>query len=485
MGMDDNKKAKQIDGLLAKLAAHREGRLSPPPIEGFQMNALLREVERTRGPSQVRKDSSGLWLTRFWPALAFGVSAIVMAVILANQMRWKSRSVQKADGAQSGTVTLANGTQENRATLAGASAPGPDSDIARSLLSEGSSNGRVIGLDLLSSHYFEQYQMWTRAGSKKNADKAYQQMLEHMQKNPQLAAMALQRLPPEHAKYHPHMTKDCSLLKGLKPGDKFDAAGHAEAIISESLACPICNAPSSGDNNGKPNQNPRPQPGDSDGAKVDSHSAAIARGSLRYAAGMNWLPAGMDDKFFNSLSDVEAVAMAEMWTEFASPDSKKSSQVDLGRHVAALAESMKDSPDYATSDSGDAKYPYTRNRFVYDVLVAAGLPVHLRDRWDGLLQPQYPPLAGDYADPLHEIPGLPVIHGMPRPGDIVAVPLDSDNASGHVGILLTYDPVTGMGRSIYVSSAQAPFTVREGNFGFRPIDVGVVFRRPTWTAKGP
>lgn len=48
-----------------------------------------------------------------------------------------------------------------------------------------------------------------------------EQMLKHMQANPHLVRMGMQSLPKDHAKFHPHMTKECDLLEGLKPNDKF------------------------------------------------------------------------------------------------------------------------------------------------------------------------------------------------------------------------------------------------------------------------
>jgi hypothetical protein len=359
-------------------------------------------------------------------------------------------------------------------------------------------NGKVIGLDLLSSHYFSMWQMWTRAGQKKNADEAMEQMLKHMKANPHLVRMGMQSLPKDHAQYHPHMTKECALIEGLKPNDKFDAAGHAKAIISESLACPICNPPPPDDTpKPSPSPGPRPRPTDPPPAKpkpgggtkppedARPRDAARAREALRHAAGMNGLPPGMDARFFDSLSDAEAMAFAELWTDYAAPGGRKARELALGKQVAEAAESMKDSTAYA-SPQDEARYPYTCNRFVHDVLVAVGLPLPLRERWGGLLQSRYPLLAGDYADPLREIPGLPVVHGLPRPGDVIAMPLDSPRASGHVGIVVAYDPVTGQGRTVSVSSSTRPFTVKESDFGFRPRDreQPIVIRRPTWTERG-
>jgi hypothetical protein len=50
-------------------------------------------------------------------------------------------------------------------------------------------------------------------------------------------------LPPDHAQYHPHATRDCDLLKPHPPGEQwvFDWAGHVQALTDESLSCPICN----------------------------------------------------------------------------------------------------------------------------------------------------------------------------------------------------------------------------------------------------
>lgn len=105
-----------------------------------------------------------------------------------------------------------------------------------------------LGLDALARHYFSMWQFWKRgprtATSEKLAQEQLDELVAHWKQNPRIAAIGLPGwMPPEHAKYHPHGTKDCSLLDPLKNVENFDALGHLNHLISESLNCPICNAP--------------------------------------------------------------------------------------------------------------------------------------------------------------------------------------------------------------------------------------------------
>ena len=122
-----------------------------------------------------------------------------------------------------------------------------------------------------------------------------------------------------------------------------------------------------------------------------------------------------------------------------------------------------------------AKPPYSAgtnkcNLFVYEVLNGAGMPVPMRIRfsWREFGNVKYPPLAGQWANPNETIPGWEVVTN-PRPGDVVAMKEDYSDASGHVGI------VTGPGTSVSVSSLTG--TVVENDWGFRPDQKDVVFRR--------
>lgn len=99
----------------------------------------------------------------------------------------------------------------------------------------------IIGLDKTSLEEYRRYEAALGTPMEAAATARY----EKLQALGVLAASARNALPKnmivEHAQYHPHATKDCDLIKGLKPGDEFDAQGHNEEIISESRACPICN----------------------------------------------------------------------------------------------------------------------------------------------------------------------------------------------------------------------------------------------------
>lgn len=105
-----------------------------------------------------------------------------------------------------------------------------------------------LGLDALASHYFSMWQFWKRgprtATSEKLAQEQLDELVAYWKQNPRIAAIGLPSwMPPEHAKYHPHGTKDCSLLDPLKKVENFDGLGHLNHLISESLNCPVCNPP--------------------------------------------------------------------------------------------------------------------------------------------------------------------------------------------------------------------------------------------------
>jgi len=119
------------------------------------------------------------------------------------------------------------------------------------------------------------------------------------------------------------------------------------------------------------------------------------------------------------------------------------------------------------------------NLYIHETLCSAGSCPPLRDRIFN--PPAYPLLAKDYADREKNINGLPVVAGAPMPGDIVAESIDYSNASGHVGIVVSYDPVTKTGKSISVSSYTEKVEITD--WGFRH-GQNVTFRRPQmreWT----
>jgi cell wall-associated NlpC family hydrolase len=81
---------------------------------------------------------------------------------------------------------------------------------------------------------------------------------------------------------------------------------------------------------------------------------------------------------------------------------------------------------------------------------------------------QYPPLAGDWANPGFEIPNWVVVRQGPaqaQPGDIVAEAINYSDATGHVGIVIA----TGQTASAD-STASPPGLITATNYGFRPDD---------------
>lgn len=140
----------------------------------------------------------------------------------------------------------------------------------------------------------------------------------------------------------------------------------------------------------------------------------------------------------------------------------------IGQRIASEALDRVGSGDYAYEVDRPPLGPDTNkcNLFVYDVLDSVGKRPPLRPRPLPWQDPRYPPIAGDYANPEYEIPGLPVVAGPPLPGDIIAIPHDYADASGHVAIVVSYDPATGTGKSVSVSSANGK--VVTSDWGFRP-----------------
>lgn len=205
--------------------------------------------------------------------------------------------------------------------------------------------------------------------------------------------------------------------------------------------------------------------------------ARRAREALLQAVRDGLMPKGYSESDILALGDDEATALAELWTDFEAEGGAKAQRGDLGRRIAELAKGMLGRSDYEGTIPANSDKPYRCNWFVFDVLMAAGLTPPLRDRWGGLLESKYQPLAEDYANPQYKIPGLPVAQGMPQLGDIVAIPEDSGNATGHVGIVVAYDPASGKGRTVSLNSVR-PYRVVENDFGFRHGAKKPVFRRP-------
>lgn len=139
---------------------------------------------------------------------------------------------------------------------------------------------------------------------------------------------------------------------------------------------------------------------------------------------------------------------------------------------AALVQAAKDRVGLDTWAYDADRPPYGPgtskcNLFVYETANAAGATVPMMTRWSWrhFGHVEYPPLAGQWADPNVEIPGW-VIVSDPRPGDIAAEAIDYADATGHVGI------VTGEGTTVSATSD----TVIENDWGFRA-GQNVVFRR--------
>lgn len=84
-------------------------------------------------------------------------------------------------------------------------------------------------------------------------------------------------------------------------------------------------------------------------------------------------------------------------------------------------------------DKGDWKC----NLFVYDMILAAGLPEPpLNELYWGLKK--YPPLSKNWADPANTLTtpgGSWIVPSTPRPGDVIAEAANYTDASGHMGIV--------------------------------------------------
>jgi len=130
---------------------------------------------------------------------------------------------------------------------------------------------------------------------------------------------------------------------------------------------------------------------------------------------------------------------------------------------------------------GAFEWPYPANTnkcnlFVYDVLCSASScpPKVETPRW---WAPNRPPLAGEWGDRGVSIPGFAIVEGDPRPGDVIAEKHDYTDASGHVGIVVEYDPKTGAGKTASVNATTGKVVIND--WGFRPQQHGkLVIRRP-------
>lgn len=99
------------------------------------------------------------------------------------------------------------------------------------------------------------------------------------------------------------------------------------------------------------------------------------------------------------------------------------------------------------------------NLFVYEMANRAGKSVPMFDRWSwsNFGYVDYPPLAGQWADPSVDIPGWEVVTD-PQPGDVAAIAHNYSDATGHVAI------VSGPNTTISANSNE----IVENDWGFRP-----------------
>jgi hypothetical protein len=122
------------------------------------------------------------------------------------------------------------------------------------------------------------------------------------------------------------------------------------------------------------------------------------------------------------------------------------------------------------------------NLFVYEMLAMSGVQLPLIS-YDALGPDRLRPyLAREWADPKFEIPGFEVLQIPPdvqQPGDIAARAKDSENATGHVGIVAKSPD----GSRLWTVSGRADGVVHN-DWGFRDDNGGtMVFRRYVGTPK--
>jgi RHS repeat-associated protein len=147
-------------------------------------------------------------------------------------------------------------------------------------------------------------------------------------------------------------------------------------------------------------------------------------------------------------------------------------QAYLSELILEAATAKLGSDEYAVKASKGVLPTNTNkcNLFVYDVLAEAGIAPPLRPRRFGLVPPQYPPLAGDYADPTYPIPNLTVVSGPPQAGDIIAAKKFYLDASGHAGIVSDPEHYISVVHDVVVEGPISNFQLQ--GFG------RIVLRRP-------
>lgn len=104
-------------------------------------------------------------------------------------------------------------------------------------------------------------------------------------------------------------------------------------------------------------------------------------------------------------------------------------------NIASIADNQVGRLDWQDSASR-SNFPAPSNKcnlFVYEVLSSADADPGLPNGWIN----NYPPTAGQWADPAYAIPNWRVLPSEepPLPGDVVAQHIEYDDASGHVMIV--------------------------------------------------
>jgi hypothetical protein len=107
--------------------------------------------------------------------------------------------------------------------------------------------------------------------------------------------------------------------------------------------------------------------------------------------------------------------------------------------IVKVAESKRDSLDWAYDKKKDefGENTYKCNKFVYDVMVEAGVtpPPQVTVSRMVFFSNTRLPTAGEWADRTQSIPGWIVV-ADPQPGDVVAEAHDYSDATGHCGIVV-------------------------------------------------
>lgn len=129
--------------------------------------------------------------------------------------------------------------------------------------------------------------------------------------------------------------------------------------------------------------------------------------------------------------------------------------------IVRIARSKVGSHDWLYDAKKDnfAEKTHKCNKFVYDVLLEAGMKPPEMSKWHGL--GTRAPTAGEWATASTVIPGWTVVTAA-QPGDVVAEAENYSDATGHVGIVV--------GAKSTVSAAALPpkpGTVVENDWGFR------------------